>query len=262
LFWLWLAGSSVTVTTIQAGQWSAALGCAAAAAWWAARRGAWGACGAWLGLIGAFKPFAAPVALWVLFDRARARRAALPMALGGAIPFVLGMAVFGVDAHRAWLEQAKDVQWLWTPWSASVHGVLARAGSEGPFAPVSTVPRAVSALGWLLAATILAASLWRARTADPDRAFALLWITSLLAFPLGWVYYGWLAFAPMYALFDAGRLKQPLATIGVWLLAFPPLLLWAGDARLWAATGGSIYFWGASLLWVAAWADRAGDAGR
>jgi hypothetical protein len=261
-FWLWLAGSSVTVTTIQAGQWSAALGCAAAAAWWAARRGAWGACGAWLGLVGAFKPFAAPVALWVLLDGTRARRAALPMVVGAAIPFVLGVAVFGVDAHRAWLEQAKDVQWLWTPWSASVHGLLARAGSEGPFAPVSTVPGPVSALGWLLAAAILAASLWRARTADPDRAFALLWISSLLAFPLGWVYYGWLAFAPVYSLFEAGRLRQPLAVLALGLLAFPPLVLMAGEGRLWAATGGSMYFWATALLFAAVWIDRTGEGAR
>jgi hypothetical protein len=258
-FWLWVAGSSVTATTIQAGQWSAAMGCAATAAWWSARRHAWASCGAWLGVIGAFKPFVAPVAFWVLLDPVRARRALGPMVLCALLPFLAGLAIFGVDVHVTWLEQARGIEWLWTPWSASVHGFLARATAEQPFAPLSVVSSGVAALGWILGGAIVAASLWRVRRADVDRAFALLWISSLLAFPLGWVYYGWLAFAPVYALFEQGRLKQPLAMAALWLLTFPPALLWAGQERLWGVTGASVYFWAIAALWVAVWMDVTGD---
>jgi hypothetical protein len=251
----------MTATMIQAGQWSAALGCVATAAWWAARRGAWGVCGGWLGVLGAFKPFVAPVALWVLLDRGRARRALVPMVLGATLPFVAGLAVFGVDAHAAWLEQARDIEWLWTPWSASVHGFLVRITSARPFAPLSQVPPAVTVFSWILAAGILATSVWRVRRADVDRAFALLWVASLLAFPLGWIYYGWLAFAPIYALYEDGRLKQPLARMSLWLLTFPPALLWAGQERLWGATGASVYFWATCGIWMATWSNRTGDAG-
>jgi hypothetical protein len=247
------------VTTIQAGQWSAALGCAAAAAWWAARRGAWGACGAWLGFIGAFKPFVGPVALWVLLDRDRARRAFVPMLLAAILPFGLGIAVFGLEGHQAWLAQTRGIEWLWTPWSASVHGFLARVTEARPFAALTAVSPGVGALGWLLGGAIIAASVWRVRRADVDRAFGLLWVSSLLAFPLGWVYYGWLTFAPLYSLYEGGRLKQPLATTSLWLLTFPPALLWAGQERLWGATGGSLYFWATGLLWVAIWWDRTGE---
>jgi hypothetical protein len=251
----------MTATTLQAGQWSPALGCAAGAAWWAARRGAWASCGGWLGLIGAFKPYALPVALWVLARPSRARRALLPMAVSATLPFLLGVAVFGLDAHVEWLAQAREIEWLWTAWSASVHGFLIRGyGGQTP-SPGAAVPVIVSALGWVLGAGVLAASLWRVRNADPDRAFALLWVASLLSFPLGWVYYGWLAFAPVYALYVRGRLHEPLATRALWLLAYPPALLWMGSERLWSLSVGSVYFWAALGLWLAIWRNRTGDGG-
>lgn len=181
------------------------------------------------------------------------------MVLGAALPFAIGLAVFGPDVHRTWLEQLRGIEWIWTPWSASVHGVIMRGYTGNMVVPAARLPPIVSGLAWLLGSAILAASLWRVRHDDVDRAFGLLWVSSLLAFPLGWIYYGWFAFAPVFSLHVSGRLWQPAGTHALWMLVYPPALLWMGTERIWSLTGASIYFWATLTLWLAIWRNRTAD---
>ena len=54
-------------------------------------------------------------------------------------------------------------------------------------------------IGTILGTIVLIAGLVAAYRADADRATLILGVTSLLASPLGWIYYVWLGVGPFLA---------------------------------------------------------------
>jgi hypothetical protein len=215
--------------------------------WLELRRGRWTSAAVLLGLVISVKPFLAPIGLYLIFRRQW--RAVIIAGLSMAAAFAAGVVIFGVQTHRDWLAALGDARWIGAVMNASVYGVVGRTWSADVFV-VDSLPQVISGL---LAAVVLCAGVfaaWRGR--NTDQAILLLLATSLLASPLGWVYYVPILLGPLLALNASGQLRKRthIAFLG---FLIPTFVLWPFSSRLFAFTIGSVYWW--SLLWV--WATVA-----
>ena len=251
-------------------------------AWIHARRGRWALAGVYLGLAMSVKPF---LAIFLPYLVLRRRFAALGTAVGaGAAAFLVGLGVFGWDAHRAWMAGLSAVSWEWVAMNASALGFLKRVLAPSLyFEPLLDAPGLIGPLWVLLAAAIGVMTLVVA-AADTekgavDRGFGLLHLASLLVSPLGWTYYWWLALGPMVAVGASWRGRSaheerpPDSKARAWrralLLAAVPGLFWplpltvVFQPSAWAtALPGSAYFWATLALWAALLADWRVAGGR
>lgn len=229
-------------------------------AWAAARRRDWIKAAIHLGLIASLKPVFAVLGVVLLAQKQF--KAIIVMTLVAAGCFVLGLAVFGWTAHRSWLNTLNDVEWTWAVMNASLHAPLARTLPDNPFfRPLVRAPELIGLLG--SAASLVVALVGTAVAARDsarnqiDQAFAILTLTALLASPLGWIYYFWLALPPLIALWMTWPLRRrPTQRIVLMLAAaglFWPLqaTLAARDHALGGLTLGSIYSWTLLLIWMA-----------
>jgi hypothetical protein len=90
-----------------------------------------------------------------------------------------GIAVFGVAAYWEWIAALRQITWGPEVMNASLSAIASR----GPW----NIPAAtVAAVGVLL----VAITMWRTRAMTLTEAWMPLVAVSLLASPLGWVYYG------------------------------------------------------------------------
>ena len=251
-----IGASSFTSTSLATGNYGALLALPVTLAWLADRRRSPAAVGAWAGLALATKPFLGLVAVdWIL------RRQAWTLlfaALVGAACLGVGLATFGPGTTVAWMAQLREVQWTWAAMNGSVAGLVSRCLDASPYhVPLVVAPRLAAALSSTLALVIAGVSLFVARTADADRRWALLLLACLLSSPLGWIYYGWIVVAPLWLLWQAGRLWTP----GLWLAApglFAPMWLTAPTSHgLATLTIGSVYTWTYLGLWLAVLVRRA-----
>jgi hypothetical protein len=232
------------------------------ASWVAARRGAWVRAACLCGIAASVKPFL--VLLLPLFALRGGFRSASAGLLAAGAAFVVGVIVFGVEAHADWIGELSSVRWTWANTNASIYGLLARSLSDsGSVAPVALAPHLVRPL-WLVGSLLIgsAALVVAGRGQGPravDRGFALLLLASLLVSPLGWAYYLSWPLGPLIALARdsratlAGGARERTCVLlgGIALVA----LLWpfpATDlcqpAPLATITVGSIYFWGTFAL--------------
>jgi hypothetical protein len=247
--------------------------------WRAARRSEWGWAGIFLGVSMSLKPFLLILLPYLVFKKYW--NGAISCALATAGCFSLGVIVFGVEEHRAWIEGlGKADGWAWLPMNGSLWGFLTRnAGPSLFYYPALVVSTAALKWIWLSLGSVIGVITLLAAVGDRseqqiDRAFALLLVASLLLSPLGWTYYFWLPLAPVVALFPrwlshSGLTVEPLRDRSVWsrrlIWASVPGLLcplqltgvfqpWAGATAIFA----SIYFWSLMLVWLAlildAWA--------
>jgi hypothetical protein len=130
------------------------------------------------------------------------------------------------------------------------------ASLAAPFARLGSGP----AIQRILSVIVVTLTVFRARSSTTDQAFLLLLIGSLLASPLGWIYYMPILIGPMIVMARSGQL--PASTWYVWpLLACPPISRdFLQFNRALAVTLGSAYTWGLVVLWLAA--ANARTAGR
>lgn len=258
--------SPAMFATVLTGQVGAILLLPYTLAWLAARRTHPPRAAAWLGLCASIKP------LFLLFVPAYVRlglwRAALVLTATVAGAFALGVAIYGVESHRIWLNHLLSVTWAEHYMNASLLGLIERSlsSSEWQQQPIVDAPRLVTPL-WTIAATALAAAtLWRVtRVADADRQFLLVTAAAILISPLAWIYYLWFVIPPITAHLaspatEGSRVRWILLIGAVGLLTPPPLvraaLSWgAGVGTL---TVGSAYTWSLVAIWCAAW--TAGEA--
>jgi hypothetical protein len=174
-----------------------------------------------LGIALSVKPILWPLGLWLWMRRAWT-------ALGGAIAGSalmagVGVAVYGVAAYREWSAALREIGWGAQVMNASMAAIGVRLPFPSP--PVL----------WLALGTLLAVvTAWATRNRDVKEAWLPVVASSLLASPLGWVYYGaWLLpgttlahwtkwpglgwCAPLIAVATVSNLGAPLwATIGSW----------------------------------------------
>jgi hypothetical protein len=234
--------------------------------WVAARRGQWLAAGLWMGLCVGLKPF---LGLFLVYFLAVGSRAAMRGALLSiSISFLAGLAIFGIDSHASWVRVLTAVDWHWAPMNASPAGLLARSFSSNPlFEPLADVPSLALTAGIVAALTIVGITSVIASSSNTslDLSFALMISGSLLASPLGWIYYSWLGLGPGLAVirewFSKPLLGQAtqqwnipsvvLATASVpgFLCPLYATLYWQPSA-LATISVGSAYFWSVLFLWL------------
>jgi hypothetical protein len=108
--------------------------------------------------------------------------------IAAATGTVMIAVVTGLEPWIAWLDQSSKVDWLAAPANASLWGFVARwqAGGLSNGVSLSNLHPSV-----LLGSLLVIAGAWRIAFTEPSRDrrffFAILW--SLLASPLGWIYY-------------------------------------------------------------------------
>ena len=251
--WGWFAlaiGCAPTLAWLGTGQLTGLLTLIVTGAWIAARQDRWTHAGIWLGIAIISKPFLAPLGALLLVRRQW--RGSLYSAISGLTCLAIGVAVFGWSEHVAWLRVLRDVQWPWLPINSSLTAPLARVayvlGGH-----VVTAPGVIVAtqIGSALGIGLVIFSLGAARRTDLDQAWLLVTIACLLASPLGWLYYWWLAIPPMIACWVWIRRAFWLSLAG-WVIP----MYWAAPAvflgSVWTAiTVGSLYTWTLLVLWIA-----------
>jgi alpha-1,2-mannosyltransferase len=235
-------------------------------AWRSARHGRWTLAGAILGTLIALKLF---LALFLPYLLLTGRWRALAAAFGTlAFLFVLGYLIFGGEAYRAWVGLLHGIDWEWRAMNASAAGILARTFGRSPnFLPLVEAPGIARGVFPVLAAAFsfvtLGAILRDNAPGSTDRHFLLLTLCSLLASPLGWTYYLWMALGPLVAFIlflrsatgvsrRRARWAFLLVVIGCLGLMVPHTFVeLCQPNRFFTVTLGSTYFWSLLALWLA-----------
>ena len=237
--WLVVAALASPALVMQegAGQVAGILALASAACWRWIAAGRWWLAGVAIGVLCALKPFFVPMLVWLVLTR-RWRPAATAVLTGAGLT-LLSVVVWGIQPQRDWLGAMSTVTWFDSRFNMGWTALAMRlVGSHDPFSyQVAVAVSVVLAFGFAMIAA-------RARA---ERAFLQLCAASIVATPLGWLYYlcvpGPLL---MRAVYDGAKLS-PLA----WLLWIPlPLVSQASTSYGLRLTLGSVYAWGmAALVW-------------
>jgi hypothetical protein len=230
--------SAPMLTWFVTGQVTGLLMALVTAIWLEARRGRWVRAGVLIGVAVSLKMFLWPLGAYLLLRRAWGGVASACAAGAGA--FIVGLTMFGVQAHRDWLQALRDVQWTGAVMNASVYGLISRTWTID----VSGTPSAL-ALSSAVALVVVAIGLWAAASAETtDDGMALVLTSALLASPLGWIYYLPIVAGPLLARRHA---LQPVA-IGLCLIPF--FLLYPFSTRVFAMTAGSTMTWALISVWL------------
>jgi hypothetical protein len=237
--------------------------------WRDARHGRWTRAGGLLGLGMSVKPFLLIFIPYLVLKRRW--RGVAAAGLTACLCFLLGLAVFGIENHRAWLRRLGTADsWAWLPMNASLFGFLRRALTDNPFyASLANLDPGTVRWIWLCLGApagllALAVSLNDASKTGIDRAFALLLVSALLLSPLGWTYYFWLPLGPVAVLARAwwsdrpvGEDEQIPAQRLLLLLAMPGLFspffvtIFYQPQPLATVFYGGFVFWSLLLVWLA-----------
>jgi len=157
------------------------------------------------------------------------------MVVGGVTAVAIGLAVYGAHTYTAWIGALHGITWGAETMNASLPAIGSR------------LPIATSPVLWVVAGAALSLwTVWRIRHRSIVGAWMPLLAVSLLASPLGWVYYGaWLL----------PGTRVTTWTRGVALGWCAPLLVVASMSNisgfLWA-TVGSCYGLTLLALWLRA----------
>jgi alpha-1,2-mannosyltransferase len=254
------AGTSTVVAT---GQLSFIMMLLVTLFWFESRHARWGRAGVYLGLAMSIKLF-----LMIFFPYLLLRRRWPAVLAAGWVAlscYGLGVMILGWETYRLWLHDLGLVSWNWASMNASLQGFFSRVLGPSPyFQPVLYQPALIKPLSLLTAGLVGLATL--ARTCldksgnGLDRSYALLLVAAQLISPLGWIYYAWLAFGPMFAV-GVSWYKDPyphllsvrnfllFITILGFILPLPAPLYLQPNGFL-TLTLGSAYFWATLALWL------------
>ena len=217
--------------------------------WLDVRSGRWIRAGVAIGLAVSIKLFFGPLALLLILKQQW--RAVIAGAMTGLLLIVAGLAVFGLQSYLEWMRALRDVTWVWAVMNGSVFAPVARLwlGDESAFGFTPDL-RGAMRIGWLFALPILVTGMLTAwRSTNADRSILVVILTSLLASPLGWVYYYWIALGPLVSLRNDAVVRHAALLASVWLV-FPYYWLWPSDSMLFTLTLGSAYTWSLVAAWT------------
>jgi hypothetical protein len=252
-----LCGATPTLTFVSTGNLTGPIALLVTVLWVQWRRSRWSWVGVLVGIAWSTKLFLLPLLAYLALTR-KWTAAALAVATGLAC-FTLGIAVFGFSEAGRWIAVIREVQWPWISINASALSPWARVAYIGNASVVSSAGMQVALqYGSAISVVILGAGVIRAVTLkETDQAFLLLLLTSLLASPLGWVYYWWMLAPPLVACMRHNRVIRiaGYCSLPGWII--PPGLIWPPGSVLLAATTGSVYFWSLITLWVGTLIARA-----
>jgi glycosyl transferase family 87 len=230
--------SPATVMAIAVGSFAAPIAACATRAWVDQRCDRDVSAGFWIGAAMACKPFLLP---FVGYAVVRQRwRMCVGISSGIVAVIILGVAVFGLANTAMWVRTLAGVQPTTTafPLNGSWMGWLARIVAD---------PIALRAW-WLGGGAVIGALLlwrWSRRDSDVDADWLGTLSGSLLASPLGWAYYAPLLVGPF-----AGH-RSALRWIGYALVSVPLRVVASDFSPVWTVSGGSAYFWGFLVLFMA-----------
>jgi alpha-1,2-mannosyltransferase len=234
------------------GQFSGLLALLITWVWLQMRAGRWERAAIGIGVALSVKMFFVSLLAYLVWKR-QWRAAAVAVATGVGC-FAVGWLVFGWAEHVAWVRTLLDVQWPWLAINMSIEGLPSRIafirGGEQVGTPA--LARAVW-IGILIAAPVALAGLIIAgRDGNRDRGALLILVTTLLTFPVGWLYYWWVVIGPLAACYHT----QPTIRRASWwslpCLLIPVAFVWPLTGALHAVTIGSLYFWSLLVLWIGA----------
>jgi Glycosyltransferase family 87 len=211
-------------------------------AWWCWRRGRWTAGAVAFGFALSFKPFLGIFLIW--FALTRHWRALIVTVLTATGALAIGYFAYGHEVFAAWLAAIAGVEWSHAVMNASLRGVLARSlnasGSAGT--PILNAPGAITPAFLAGAALILAVTFRRTHRRPIDDSWPALMAASLLASPLGWLYYIWWMLPgvkPSRLLLQSPLLWIPMVCV-----------LWGQPSPLATISIGSVFYWGLFVAWV------------
>lgn len=272
---LGLLAFSGTGATMITGQLSLIIFLPVTLAWLSIRSGRWDRGAVILGLTASIKPFLLIFLPYFLLKKRF--KAALLATWCSAIPFAIGLLIFGTNNYRSWLDHLRSVDWAWASMNASIFGMLTRVLSENPtFAVLADIP-ILAILIWSSFAVIAGGItlLFIHHDRSPlhvDRAFFLLLLLAILCSPLGWIYYLFLPLGPATSIMSSWwtkegrahsssisslvRLRNTLFWIGLPGYFIPiPLTLWFQPNSWLTLSLGSSYCWSTVLFWIALLVD-------
>jgi hypothetical protein len=231
-----------TATWLVTGQLTGLLLLPLVLSWQAWRHGDLRRAGVWLGIAISVKPFLGTFVVWMIWRREWRGVAAAAAAI--SVMFVMGLSVFGVQAHLDWLASVRAVSWSWAAMNSSVLAIVTRAVTTTPYhIPFAHLPALVNPL-WLCAVAGVGVLLVRSlESASVDDGWGVLMSGTLLISPLGWAYYHW------WLLPGLPRLAS--SALSVLLLLPLPVTALTGVPQPgpWTSlTIGSAYSW--ALLWA------------
>jgi len=211
-------------------------------AWWSWRRGRWTSGAVAFGFALSFKPFLGIFLIWLALTRHW--RALIVTVLTATGALATGYFTYGHAVFAAWLTAIAGVEWSHAVMNASLRGILARSlnasGSAG--APVLNAPGAITPAFLAGAVLILAVTFRRTHRRPIDDSWPALMAASLLASPLGWLYYIWWMLPgvkPSRLLLQSPMLWIPMVCV-----------LWGQPSPLATISIGSVFFWGLFVAWV------------
>jgi hypothetical protein len=225
------------------------------AAWIADREDRELSAGAWAGLAIYTKPFLAVLILYWLWRRCW-RRVGVTFATGGVL-LLVGAVLAGPASYLSWWRSLGLAPAPYAPLNGSLLGLWSRTFFGSEFAPaLIRQPLPVLITAWGLSIVALLWTIFRRIAADRDdvdRAWALVLIGSLLASPLGWIYYLPIAAGPLVACVG-GFISWACVWVSlVILLIFrSEVLVVLHTSAVGAIVLGSIHFWVLLLIFIAA----------
>jgi Glycosyltransferase family 87 len=214
------------------------------------RRERWMRVGCYLGMACSAKAFFLPILLYLgLTKRWRASSVAV---VTGLLWLAVGGYVFGWSELRYWIKSVSEIQWPWLMINASLVAPLTRVAYVlGGWSISASGMQTALTIGASLSIAVSLFGVWvAARDSDVDRACLLLFLTCLLASPLGWIYYWWMLIGPLVSCYPRHITIRRAAWMSLpgWLI--PPAFLWPWPSVMFALTIGSIYFWSLLALWI------------
>jgi hypothetical protein len=216
---------------------------------WAADRKDRASAGAWLGLTIYMKPFL--LVLLAYLGWRRSRRAIIACVATMTALAVLGIVAGGVGVYRDWIRALFSPLNYANSLNASFFGLLSRMFEShvGLRQFVNLNRPLIATLSVLASALVFVFVYGRARNANRDVAWAALIFWSILASPLGWVYYMSIGVAPLAVALHGRR------AIACVILALYPLILFRfltlqmfTFGRLGTVTLASVYMWSLLLI--------------
>jgi len=225
------------------------------AAWIADREHRDLSAGGWAGLAIYAKPFLAVLILYWVWRR-RWRRIAATFATGSVL-LLVGAALAGPAAYGSWWRSLGLAPAPYAPLNASLLGLWSRTFFGSEFAPaLIREPLAVLITAWTVSLVALLWVIVRRIAADRDnvdRTWALVLMGSLLASPLGWIYYLPIVAGPLLGCVG-GFISWACVwvSLGILLIFRSEVLVALHTSAMGAIVLGSIHFWVLLLIFIAA----------
>jgi glycosyl transferase family 87 len=239
--------SSLTDILLTTGQIYPLLGAGVIEAWLSWRDRRWTRAAVIMGVLISIKPIFALPALWMLRQRPATWR---PLAVGCAVPFAIGMLVFGVSPYVGYFRVMSGVAvqgsgldgslWSTARRMLAPHGTD-RVVSDHPIAPLWSAPWLVLPL-WIGLSVLFVLDLvnWTRRT-PLDAAWVGLLSAMLLISPKGWVYMGWVVIGPAMILWWRTRSWGLVTAAALFLV--PLTVARNASGTVSSALLGSLYTW-------------------